>query len=475
MKIKRFEASGMPEALRNIKKEFGGDAVILSAKTIKKGRFLGKKSSQRVVVTAALDRLPDIMQKEMGDSVQTGKASPRTENQTASAGVFANGNSMLSRFSPITKTGQKILKPKFVHLMTESEEQKTSFSIHQRLLDTGLSEEIASELDQQLRGLLQEQEAKTEDIKHALSQVIQVRNIVGTWQQIKSENQKCIAMVGPAGVGKTSAVAKMAAKMAMQQSTSVAIISMDNQRVAGTTELERFSKIIGVPFTTAFTVEAVKKVTAQLKSYKTTIIDTPGISADDPVQREKLRRMLSSIDHVDSHLLINATLDENAMARIIDYFKLLNPKNLLFTGLDWTVKYGHMMNQSEAHHLPIGYLSDSARIQDGLKTATAGMLAGLLLCDGQSEADDRDKQVTVIMPSKVKNDQYYVANSNSDIFHFHECKSVRRINTDNMIVFKDAAEAMGQQFKPCRMCCSELMAAPKPIDRLARGYAGSRC
>lgn len=473
MKIKRFEASSMSEALRNIKKEFGEEAVILSAKTIKRGRFLGKKGSSKVVVTAAVDRLSDEMQTGMSDSVQIGNASQATEKTTESAGAFANGNSMLRRFSPITKTGQKILKPKFVHLMTESEEQKTPFSFYQRLLDTGLTEEISSELNQQLRGLLPEQEAQAEDIQHALSQVIQVRNVVGTLQQSNSGDQKCIAMVGPAGVGKTSAVAKMAAKTAMQQSTSVAIISMDNQRVAGTTELERFSKIIGVPFATAFTVEALKKVTTQLKSYKTTIIDTPGISPDDPVQREKLRRMLSSIDHVDSHLLINATLEEKAMERIIEFFKMLNPKNLLFTGLDWAVKYGHMMNQSEAHHLPIGHLSNSAKIQDGLLVATAELLAGLLLDGGQSEANEKNKPITVITQSKVKNDQYYVANSNSDIFHFHECKSVKRINTDNMIVFKDAAEAMGQQFKPCRMCCSELI-APKPIDRLARGYAGSR-
>jgi flagellar biosynthesis protein FlhF len=473
MKIKRFEASSMSEALRSIKKEFGEEAVILSAKTIKKGRFFGKKNSPMVVVTAAIDRLSDVMQMEMSDSVQIENTSQITENTSESSSTFANGRSMLKRFSPITKTGQKILKPKFVQLMTESEKQKTPFSFYQRLLDTGLTDEIASELDQQLRGLVHDQEAQAEDIQHALSQVIQVRNIVGTLPHSNCANQKCIAMIGPAGVGKTSAVAKMAAKMAMQQSASVAIISMDNQRVAGTTELERFSKIIGVPFATAFTVEALKKVTTQLKSYKMTIIDTPGISPDDPVQREKLRRMLSSIDHVESHLLIHATLEEKAMARIIEFFKQLNPKNLLFTGLDWAVEFGHMINQSEAHHLPIGHLSNSAKIQDGLKVATAEVLAGLLLYGDQSETRSKNEQVTVITPSKVKNDQYYVANSNSDIFHFHECKSVKRINTDNMIVFKDATEAMGQQFKPCRMCCSELI-APKPIDRLARGYAGSR-
>lgn len=473
MKIKRFEASSMSEALRNIKKEFGEEAVILSAKTMKKGRFLGKKSSSKVVVTAAIDRLPDVMQTEMSDSVQTRNASQTTENTTERSGAFANGSSMLRRFNPITKTGRKILKPKFVQLMTESEEQKTPFSLYHRLLNTGLNEEIASELDQQLRGLLQNQEAQAEDIQQSLSQVIQVRNVAGTPQHGNTGNQRCIAMVGPAGVGKTSAVAKMAAKIAMQQSSSVAIISMDNQRVAGTKELERFSKIIGVPFATAFTVEALKKVTTQFKSCNITIIDSPGISPDDPVQREKLRRMLSSIDHVDSHLLINATLEEKAMARIIEFFKILNPNNLLFTGLDWAVKFGHMINQSEAHHLAIGYLSNSAKIQDGLKAASAEVLADLLLYGDQSEANAKNNQVTVITPSKVKNDQYYVANSNSDIFHFHECKSVKRINTDNMIVFKDAAEAMGQQFKPCRMCCSELV-APKPIDRLARGYAGSR-
>jgi hypothetical protein len=211
----------------------------------------------------------------------------------------------------------------------------------------------------------------------------------------------------------------------------------------------------------------------QLKTYQMIIVDTPGISPDDPVQREKLRRMLSSIDHLDSHLLIHATLEPEAMSRIIEFFKPLNPKNLLFTGLDWAVKFGHMIHQSEAHQLPIAHLSDSAKIQDGLKAATADALAGLLLYGDRGEAPGNQRQVTVITPSKVKHDHYYVANSSSDIFHFHECKSVKRINTDNMIVFKDAAEAMGQQYKPCRMCCSELK-APKPIDRQARGYAGSR-
>ena len=59
MKIKRFEASSMSDALRMIKKEFGEDAVILSAKTMKKNSgLLGNKRPQKVVVTAAVDNAP---------------------------------------------------------------------------------------------------------------------------------------------------------------------------------------------------------------------------------------------------------------------------------------------------------------------------------------------------------------------------------------------------------------------------------
>lgn len=172
MKIKRFEATSMSEALRQIKKEFGDEAVILSAKTHKKSkRFLGKKSSQQVVVTAATDKEPNASQTDRHPSVNNeGQFSKNTE-YSKTEGPGAAGNSILTKFNPITKTGQKILKPKIVKRIAGDSEQKMKSTYAQLLMEAGLNEDLAGQWDEQIRGLVPEQGVQAQEIRQALSHV----------------------------------------------------------------------------------------------------------------------------------------------------------------------------------------------------------------------------------------------------------------------------------------------------------------
>jgi len=475
MKIKRFEAENMAEALRQIKKEFGEEAVILSAKTMKKGkRLLGKKETQLVVVTAAVDKISDPGPSKTDlNAEENNKTSRAVSAEVGREGAYYAGSSILKRFNPITRTGQKILKPKFVRLMSRPDVEKDPPSFVQRLIAAGLNEETAAEWGEQLGGLLPEDGCLATEIQHALSQVIQARGIVGSRHQSMSGKQQCVVMMGPAGGGKTSAVAKLAAKLSIEQQNSVAIISSDNQRVAGATELERYAKIIGAPFTTAFTTEKLTDNITHLRSFPFIIIDTPAIAPDDPSQIEKLKALIDCLDNAEKVLMLNTALQEKTISKIIDHFLPMSIHSLCFTHLDWAVDMGTMINMAEKHDLPIGYLSHSSRIPEGFRTATADRLSEMLLEGEGCDEGLVNDHVSVVQKTKQKKDPHYVANRNSDIFHFHACKSVQRINADNMIVFKDPAEAIGQHFKPCRMCCGELI-VPKPIDRLARGYAGNR-
>jgi hypothetical protein len=265
----------------------------------------------------------------------------------------------------------------------------------------------------------------------------------------------------------------MAAKLVMQHPNSVALLSMDNQRVAGSAELERFAPIIGVPFEKAFKGDEIRSTLSNWQAFSHIVVDTPAISSDDPLQREKLRRRLELFDNAEHLLVINAAIQEKTLARMTRYYKPLTVHAFCFTGLDWCVDVGALINQSHARQLPIGYISDSSKISEELKSATTDLLAELLIKDFSDALSADPESVTVVTQSKKLSDHYYVANRNSDIFHFHECKSVKSIHTDNMVAFKDSTEAMAQKFKPCRMCCSEFI-APQPFNRPARGYAGSR-
>lgn len=476
MKIKRFEADSMPDALRKIKKEFGEEAVILSAKTMKKNSLLGKNPMSRVVVTAAIDKSPaPAPPKDLEAAVNP--STDTVPEDKSNAEKDHHGINILKRFNPITLTGQKKVKPKVVQLMNASQQapaEKNS-DLSDLLISRGIRESFAADMAEKATALFPREDVSGQDYLSSLSQVMEAKGLVGTIRPKNRTKQRIVVMMGPGGVGKTSAVAKLCAKHVMQQQEKVALISFDNQRIAGTVELERYARILGVPIKTIFDLNDIPAAMESMSSHDLLIIDTPGFEPDDRILCEQLRRLLNAMGDPERYLLINADAQEKVMARIIEFSNPLNIQRLIFTRLDWTEDIGPMINQAIAWNLPIAYVSDSTKVPDGLQVATADDLARRIIPQNlHQSALYSDSMITVIKGSEAYGQSvYYVANRNSDIFHQNDCKSVQRINTDNMIIFKDPSEAIGRQFKPCRMCCSELM-IPKPIDRLARGYSGHR-
>jgi flagellar biosynthesis protein FlhF len=475
MKIKRFEADSMSDALRKIKKEFGEEAVILSAKTMKKGRLLGKGAAGRVVVTAAVDRTP-VPAVPRDVDISGSLPADRGEDPAADVSRKASrGINFLKHFNPITPTGEKKVKPKIVQLMSANSSAPDGNDLRDMMISRGISKTIATDMAEKAAALLPRENACDQDYVGSLSQVIEAQGWVGAFKPRNPSKQRVMVMLGPSGVGKTSAVAKLCARQIMQKQESVALISFDNQRIAGTAELERYARILGVPIRTVFDLNDVPAVMNAMASYELLIVDTPGFEPDDRILCEQLRRLLNTVGDPERYLLIGADAQESVMNRVIEFSRPLGIQRLFFTRLDWAVNVGPVINLVAASNLPIAYLSDSAKVPDGIQIATAGELARRIIPQSRNATGlQDDAAVTVVQGHKAHSlGTYYVANRNSDIFHQNDCKSVQRINTDNMIAFKDPSEAIGLQFKPCRMCCSELI-FPKPIDRLARGYAGHR-
>ena len=469
MKIKRFEASSMSEALRQIKKEFGDEAVILSAKSVKKSSLLGKKKTDLVVVTAAIDKSPAGSVPQQIESQVQIEGADFKETEKHSEDNYG-GLNILKRFNPITQTGQKKVKPKIVQLMNATENQKKKRFLYDLLVSQGVNEDIAAGMDIAGTALLPEENITERDYRTVLGQVLEANGIVSTVRKKDHNGPRIVVMLGPSGAGKTSAVAKMAARHIIHLHESVALVSLDNQRVAGTSELERYAQILKAPLKTASDVEELRSAVQNLSTFDMVILDTPGMAADDQILCERVRRMIAALDDPELYLLIGADLHEKVMTRIIGFFKSFEVQRLFFTRLDWAAALGPIINQVTAFDLPVSFISDSPKVPEGLNIASTQDLAARFIPDTGGLHAEEPLATVIATGHRDPEANYYVANRNSDIFHLNDCKSVKRINTSNMVVFKDPAEAMGRQFKPCRMCCSELI-FPKPVDRLARGFA----
>ncbi len=484
MKIKRFEAPNMAEALRMVRKEFGEEAVILSAKNVKKaGSLFGLKSVGQVVVTAAID--PTAAKNATPEQLRALNELARDESDRevtqpapkATAGI----ERILKQYTPITRTGQQKLQPKLNRWMEEVQQQtvlpredEKRPSLYEALMSMltgqGIRRGIANEMAAQAEELASVDPAA--DPTALLTQLIAAKG----WLATPVQTPRVIVLVGASGAGKTAMAAKLAARHLMRTGQKTALISLDDQRIAGTAELSRYAEIMGLPFESAHDPGDLKRVMDSLEDMHI-VVDTPGLNPNEFARRDALARTIKAMDRAEVHLLFSAAAQEAVIAKSVELFKPLGIHCLLPTCLDWADQSGPFINLMAQAHLPIRYVGTGPQVPEGVRDLTAHDLANAL-ATGQWPKEEEVPQppaLTVVQrrPAPVVSAPY-IANRNSDIFHERGCKSVGRINNDNALVFKDAAEAMSQGFKPCRMCCAALL-VHKPIDRLARNrYAGSR-
>ena len=485
MKIKRFEAPSMSDALRMIKKEFGEEAVILSAKNLSKtSRLFGKRDGAKVIVTAAIDE--ELREQESSESVE-GKLwnlpDFSSESASSSRDIVEERSTILDRYTPITRTGQQKLRPKLVRLKSEARRlenpvvESNPISIYPLLREQGLNEEVAAELATIASKTMSPADGEQDSVD-ALTQAIQTKEWIVPGSALRQKERSIIVLVGPNGSGKTATAAKLAARALLDEQRTVGIISLDNQRVAGTDELSRFAGIMGLNFETATEPQQLSDVMGRMAEAELIVIDTPGIGYGDHEGRQFLEEMIGVISAPEVHLLLNASSQEKAVSKMIRFFRSVGVNRVLPTHLDWADQIGPFVNQMSQHRLPMSYLGTGARIPEDLCIATSRILAMRLLSIEATDEVMTDGQdaITVVKRRSEGNEgaQQFVANQNSDIFHRIDCKAVKRINNTNALVFNDSNEALAQGFKPCRMCCSEHIVL-KPIDRLARTrYAGSR-
>jgi flagellar biosynthesis protein FlhF len=490
MKIKRFEAASMAEALRMVKKEFGEEAVILSAKTASKaGRLFGARQAGQVVVTAAIDPLAV---KHVQNAPVEGTGALTYPSGTPEKDVESNAGlgNILRRYTPISRTGQQKLQPKFVSLMSASQgaqayaqAQRPDRSIREQLQAQGVEHALASELAEGVDTLLAsdctaDEPRAQEDPTAALARIIEARGWVAPVSAAHNRSARIVVLVGPAGAGKTATAAKILGHAIMQGDLTAGILSLDDQRIGATLELQRFSHLLGLRLETARTMDQVTAALDRMGDAQLVLVDTPGLGPDAFEGRQALMEMIKCMHDPEVHLVLNATMREKALAKVISFFRPLGITRVLPTHLDWCDQFGPVLNQLEQCRLPISYRGTGSQVPEGLHGASAREIAALLLSNSPAELDAQAGGAPLSAAPRSRASAAgagrYVANRNSDIFHDRGCKSVKRSNDGNALVFKDAAEAMEQGFKPCRMCSMSLL-APKPLDRPARHhFAGSR-
>ena len=184
-----------------------------------------------------------------------------------------------------------------------------------------------------------------------------------------------VALVGPPGVGKTTTLAKLAARFGLTSRKPAYILSADVYRIAAAEQMRSLSAILGIGFDIVETPVALAQALEEHRGKDWVFIDTPGLAAGEMEDGADLAGLLASHPEIDTHLVLSASMKRSDLARVIDRYAIFQPKKLLFTRLDETDRYGALVSEAARRSLPISFLATGQQIPDDLEPASKEFIA----------------------------------------------------------------------------------------------------
>lgn len=376
MKIKHYRAADMRQALRQVRDAQGPDAVILSSRRIGGGGG--------VEVVAAVD-----FDGEVDAALVHEDASSETHSPYASAAerqpAAADYAAMAKRFADQDQQGisdlpananeelrtlRRMLETQLATLAWNDLSRRAPMQTEllRQLTVLGLAHDLAGELVSQLPQRMELAEA------HRLALALMARRIETVGERWM-EGGGVVALVGPTGVGKTTLIAKLAARWVLRHGArDLALVSTDSIRIGAQEQIHTLGRLLGVP---AYAIDGAAELADMLDHVgerRLVLIDSAGLSQRDPRLANELETLANASDRVETSLVLSAAAQAGAIEEALERFAPARPTTCVVTKLDEATSLGGTLSALIRTKLPLAYLSDGQQVPEDLSPARAHQL-----------------------------------------------------------------------------------------------------
>ncbi|MFS0574209.1 flagellar biosynthesis protein FlhF [Sporosarcina sp. 179-K 3D1 HS] len=371
MKTKKYSADTMVEAMKKVRHDFGDDAIILSSNVVKSKGFLGlfKKTSVEVVAgfdeptSPILERLPDVPIPARHEKEDKTALELKKEMNEMKKMLHA------MRQSTVHSNLPDELKPLLSHLERQ-----------------GLSSTVVAHLGEQLFSRMKEEkrdfslDEQLDFVKEQLEQELAGLPFGGI-----SFNKKYINVLGPTGVGKTTTIAKIAARALLEKKRKIGFITTDTYRIAAIEQLRTYANLLQAPVEVAYNSQDFEAALEKLQDRDLIFIDTAGRNYKESKFVDDLKRLINFSLDMESFLVLSMTSKEEDMKTIVEQFNSFPIEKFIFTKVDETGSVGAMFNLMMEYRIGTAYLTDGQEVPEDIVEANRERLISLLL-EGASHA-----------------------------------------------------------------------------------------
>lgn len=357
MKTRRFRGKDLRETLDKVKVALGDDAIIVSTRKVSRsGGEFGQGFGSNVEVEATTPEL------ESSDAAAFRDTAPEELSQDMEEISESLGGEL-----PLDDTAAPL--PEYADLYFE-------------LSESGLREETAKEilsraekdLDVSGHGAVEPGRKQVVDI---LSQLFEVNGGV-RMRQSAEEGPAISNFIGPAGAGKTTTIAKIAA-LCKKRRLKVGLITLDTRRAGGAEQMKKLADLLRVPFLAVNSRQQLDQALIKFQRADVILVDSPGRSTGDEAAMVDLEVFFGEDRPGENYLVLAANTNAEDMKRIGEKFSRVPLKGLIFTKLDETSRFGVIFEVHLDLGVPVAYLTSGLNIPGDIDVATSGMLARLIL------------------------------------------------------------------------------------------------
>lgn len=385
MRIKKFQAENMAEAMKMVREEMGDDALILSSKK-------QQHAGGGIEVVAAMDDAIAAAQPSHthGSKAESGIAAERAHGRTNYATRMYRRNQGIPEASEPEQQATPPPQPAWHESLEHiaAQEMQHEHMERRRLIPQmqhalrlagvhdAVIEKITSDAQLRMSRRLADSGAALRDLLAGSLQKFIYTPVHGS---IRKARPTIRVFIGPTGVGKTTSMAKIAARGKIDAHEQTGLITIDTYRIGAIDQLRTFAHIAEMPLKVAYVLDEFAAALHAFRSMDAILVDTTGRNPRDFGFMEELREYLELAMPSEVNLVLSATTRYAELADIIEEYNKVGFNRVLLTKIDEVRHPAVLLNLANLTTAPLSFVANGQNIPDDLIEADKRHLAELIL------------------------------------------------------------------------------------------------